>query len=401
MKTTGLTLTPQQCTAFLAAVRTDERVRGLTHGFYRYPARFSPRFPAAAIECFSKPGDLVLDPYMGGGTTVVEALAAGRRAIGNDVNELAVFVAKVKTSPLTPKEVDALRSWAACVPRQINYRRPLPDDAIPRDGHAVRNLGLYRSRYLKKAIALALSTLSDLPTFTSSSFARCAILHVAQLALDGRRTHTTLAEFRSKLRSRTEQMLDECSAFSEIAAGLPTERAACQLYQGSAEVLPLKPVFADRREKADLVVTSPPYPGVHVLYHRWQVDGRKETPAPYWIAACRDGEGAAHYNFGDRKQAGLTRYFATAAATLRAVRSLMKDNAHLVQLVAFSDPDTHLPQYLQVLEESGFCEVLLDNPTAEAADARIWRDVPNRKWHATTKGITRSAREVVLVHRAC
>ena len=33
-----------------------------------------------------------------------------------------------------------------------------------------------------------------------------------------------------------------------------------------------------------LVVTSPPYPGVHVLYHRWQVDGRKEAPLPFMIA---------------------------------------------------------------------------------------------------------------------
>ena len=50
-------------------------IEGLTHEFYRYPARFSPTFAAAAIRGFSKPGQLVLDPYMGGGTTVVEALA--------------------------------------------------------------------------------------------------------------------------------------------------------------------------------------------------------------------------------------------------------------------------------------------------------------------------------------
>ena len=35
-------------------------VSGLTHRFYRYPARFSPMFAATAIEEFSTPGDLVL-----------------------------------------------------------------------------------------------------------------------------------------------------------------------------------------------------------------------------------------------------------------------------------------------------------------------------------------------------
>ncbi len=66
-------------------------VKGLTHNFYRYPARFSPLFAAAAIERFSSPGDVVLDPYMGGGTSVVEAFVSGRKAVGNDLNELSAF----------------------------------------------------------------------------------------------------------------------------------------------------------------------------------------------------------------------------------------------------------------------------------------------------------------------
>ena len=394
-----LDLRPDQCTDFLAAVHAGERIRGLTHGFYRYPARFSPQFPAAAIKYFTKPGDLVLDPYMGGGTTIVEALASGRRAIGNDLNELAVFIARVKTRLLNTTEVDALRSWARRVPQTLNYRHPVPDNVIPSDDRAVRNLGLYRSRYLKKAIALALATLTELPTSACRDFARCVILHVGQWALDGRRTHTTLEEFRTKLRIRADEMLNESIAFSQTTE-ISSERVDCHLYEGTAENLPLKPLFSNHGQKADLVITSPPYPGVHVLYHRWQVDGRKETPAPYWIASCRDGQGAAYYNFGDRKQVGLRRYFETAATTFRAVRSVMKDGAHIVQLVAFSDPDKQLPQYLSALEEASLHEVFLSSPSGAHIEERIWRQVPNRKWHAASKGLTRSAREVVLIHRA-
>lgn len=394
-----LNLTPDQYVAFLAAVRTEERVRGLTHGFYRYPARFSPQFPAAAIRCFTKPGDLVLDPYMGGGTTIVEALATGRRAIGNDLNELAVFVSRVKTRPLNTREVDALRSWACRTPQTLNYRHPLPDNVLPTDDHTIRNLGLYRARYLKKAIALALTTLSELPTRACRDFGRCVILHVGQLALDGRRTHTTLEEFRAKLRTRTEEMLKDSLAFTQRTTKISDGRDF-YLYKGTAEDLPLKPIFLTHGQKADLVITSPPYPGVHVLYHRWQVDGRKETPAPYWIAACCDGKGAAHYNFGGRRQIGLQRYFETVVATFRAVRSVMKAGAHMVQLVAFSDPDTQLRRYLDALEEVGLDEVFLSGTSGKPVEKRIWRDVPNRKWHVTSKGLTRPAREVVLIHRA-
>ena len=400
MKSTKtLKLTPDQCTDFLAAVRTDDRIKGLTHGFYRYPARFSPQFPAAAIRCFSKPGDFVLDPYMGGGTTIVEALARRRRAIGNDLNELAVFVTRVKTRLLDTTEVDALRSWARRVPQTLNYRNPVPDNVLPTDDRAVRNLGLYRSRYLKKAIALALATLSGLPTSASRDFARCVILHVGQWALDGRQIHTTLEEFRIKLRTRADEMLNESLAFSQTA-GISSKRTDCHLYEGSAEDLPLKSVFSNHGQKADLVITSPPYPGIHVLYHRWQVDGRKETPAPYWIAACHDGQGASHYTFGDRKQAGQRRYFETAAKTFRAVRSVMKDGAYLVQLIAFSNPDKQLPEYLIALENAGLEEVFFNHSCDKSVEDRIWREVPNRKWYTTSKELALSAREVVLIHRA-
>src|SRR3954466_9422587 len=82
--------------ALIVAARDGEPVRGLTHGFYKYPARFSPVFARAAIETFTEPGDLVLDPHVGGGTTLVEARAAGREAVGVDISPLAEFVANVK-----------------------------------------------------------------------------------------------------------------------------------------------------------------------------------------------------------------------------------------------------------------------------------------------------------------
>src|SRR5689334_1648718 len=80
--------------ALVLGAQDARPVSGLTHGFYKYPARFSPSFVRAVIETFTKPGDLVLDPHVGGGTTLVEALASGRDAIGVDISALAEFVAK-------------------------------------------------------------------------------------------------------------------------------------------------------------------------------------------------------------------------------------------------------------------------------------------------------------------
>jgi DNA modification methylase len=145
---------------------------------------------------------------------------------------------------------------------------------------------------------------------------------------------------------------------------------------------------------ADLVVTSPPYPGIHMLYHRWQVDGRKETDAPYWIAACNDGCGAAFYNFADRRRKSEDKYFEKAEASFAAIRRVMKPGAILAQMVAFAEPDRQLRRYLSVMERSGFCEM------RDEGTRRIWRDVPGRKWHASSKGELSSSREVVLIHEA-
>lgn len=61
------------------AVSNREKVTGAPHDFYKYPARFSPIFAREAIKCFTRPGDFVLDPFCGGGTTLVEAISLGRR----------------------------------------------------------------------------------------------------------------------------------------------------------------------------------------------------------------------------------------------------------------------------------------------------------------------------------
>lgn len=109
--------------ALVAGARDLEPVRGLTHGFYKYPARFSPSFARATIETFTEPGDLVLDNHVGGGTTLVEALALGRAAIGVDINPLADFVTTVKTTVFDKFELDQLGVWARRVAEDVHMHK--------------------------------------------------------------------------------------------------------------------------------------------------------------------------------------------------------------------------------------------------------------------------------------
>lgn len=72
------------------------------HNFHSFPAKFPPDLPNLFIRELTNPGDIVLDPMCGSGTTLVEALLANRHAIGFDIDPLAVIIADVKSKHLNP-----------------------------------------------------------------------------------------------------------------------------------------------------------------------------------------------------------------------------------------------------------------------------------------------------------
>src|SRR5262245_19007785 len=125
---------------FLEAVLTQKPVGGLTHNFYRYPARFSPLFARAVIEAFSEPGDVVCDPFMGGATSLVEARALGRHSIGCDISSLAAFVGQVKTTLLREADLLKIAEWAASLDGNLNLHQPAENAAAPQQPHYQRHV---------------------------------------------------------------------------------------------------------------------------------------------------------------------------------------------------------------------------------------------------------------------
>ena len=371
------------------------RITGLTHQFYRYPARFSPVLVRAVIEAFSNPGDVVLDPFMGGGTTLVEALAMGRQGIGSDISSLAAFVSEVKTTLYSEKELKKLSEWVQQAPATINIHLESPTSDSYSEAGYYKHLDRPSTWRIRKAIDQSLATAVALESKSLEAFARCVILRTAQWALDGRKNLPTVEQFRVTLTKHGQAMIEGARELGEAvdASGSTLRSVSC--LNRSIEGLETDATVI-KTGKPRLVVTSPPYPGVHVLYHRWQVDGRKETPAPFWIANKLDGDGSAYYTMGDRKAHQLNTYFEKLAAALKSVAAICDKQTTVVQIVAFSEPEWQLPRYLSVADEVGLKEEFLP---ALGGDGRLWRGVPNRKWHAEQGGATSGSQEVVLFHR--
>ena len=65
-------------------------------GNKNHPAAFPEELPTFFIKLFTKPGDLVMDPFMGSGTTAVAAKKLGRHYVGFDIEEKYCAVAQAR-----------------------------------------------------------------------------------------------------------------------------------------------------------------------------------------------------------------------------------------------------------------------------------------------------------------
>ena len=270
---------------------------------------------------------------------MVEAMRLGRKGVGTDVNSLALFVSKAKTTLYSKTDITAIREWAhkAQTGLKLTKTQNRPHNWISK-GYQKNSSG--RTTWpIRKTIEIALANLEDTCNKRQQKFIRCLLLKTAQWAIDCRKTHPSAREFREQLIVHAEQMIDGASSLREEVQQLTSQfcKVAPDCFHKSVQSM-AKSSINSFSTAPRLILTSPPYPGVHVLYHRWQVQGRKETPLPYWIADCHDGNGESFYTLGDRKQRNLTNYFDNMKECYNALSSMADTGTWLVQLVAFSAP---------------------------------------------------------------
>ncbi len=72
-----------------------------------YRACFKPQLPEFFIDRLTQPGDTVYDPFMGRGTTPLQAVLMGRNAIGNDINPLSSYLVRPRTNPPTIRQIES------------------------------------------------------------------------------------------------------------------------------------------------------------------------------------------------------------------------------------------------------------------------------------------------------
>lgn len=277
----------------IESLRSHKLVDGLTHNFYSYPARFSPELVKEIIKNFSSSGDWIFDPFMGGGTSIVEALSMGRHAIGVDINSLAWFVSVSKTTPISSTDIVQLREWV------LNLSAVQAEDYPSLE---IDELKRHFPKGFLHSLDTFLESMDCLKSQNAKRLARLVMLKVYQSSLNDRNSYPTAKLLKQKIGIELERIILGLDKFLTAcqASGFTKQEilSSRRLLNRSSIGIENENKIKELMKQPRLVFTSPPYPGVHVLYNKWQIASRKETFLPYYISGMNDSQPEAYYTFG-------------------------------------------------------------------------------------------------------
>ena len=323
------------------ALPQGERTKHV-HGLHPYLGKFPPQLAEALIERHCPAGGLVLDPFCGSGTTLVEAIGLGRDAVGCDVSAFNALLAHEKTTAHDPAAVadglDATLARAEAALAAGAATGPVPAYVTEWYGEeARRELLAYRA-----AIEPG-SAWSGLAALVLTRAARSARL-VRHDALDGAREPVREPYWCHKHRRTcvpTTGALRFLRRYSGDAATRIATFAALRSAGAVADVHHLDARDLRLARPGDALVTSPPYVGV--------IDYHDQHAYAYALLGL---EPRPRQEIGSRTRGASARavraYAADMVAALAAAASCLRPGAPLAIVV-----NDKLGLYGDILERAG------------------------------------------------
>jgi hypothetical protein len=354
---------------------------GHVHGFHSYPARLHPDTARLLVTGFSRPSAVVLDPFCGSGTVLVEARLSGRRALGVDVNPLALELSLLKANG--PDAPWAPRLFAAAdeVAKHADERRRAKAGATHRYGE--EDVTLFAPHVLLELDGLraGIATLKNEPLERALLLVLSAVLTKVSLRAGdtGRREEPKRLSSGYTIRFFLKRAEDLVRRLEEAREFLPARAPTATLMHGDAREL------ADvKRATVDLVVTSPPYPGVYdyVIHHqdrlRWLGFDARRFEA-FEIGARRH---ARHVSY----RPALLRFKSEMGRSLDQMKRVLVRGGSALIVVADSvlanQPVRADDLLYELAKETGLAPVAVASqvrPHFHAPTQRAFRDAPRRE----------------------
>jgi len=273
----------------------------LTHLIHPYPAKLLMHIPFFFLSnnLLSQPGDMVLDPFCGSGTVLLEAQAAARRSQGADANPLARLIAQVKTTYLEAKVLtNTLNDILATLPSKSAYK--IVPDVINLNHwfypHVIRELICLRDRIAQikhpeiqrffhvcfsccvRKVSLADPRLAVPVKLKSNQYPRRHPLHDSSDAHLRRLRHVRVANVFYRIAQSNITRMDRLAPQGDR---ITSSEIIC------SDARNLRNEYSTRRrriycippETVQLIITSPPYPGAQKYI-------RSSSLSLGWLGLC-------------------------------------------------------------------------------------------------------------------
>jgi hypothetical protein len=250
----------------------NDPARSHVHGFHTYPARMHPTTAGRLVAAIAPNGGRVLDPFCGSGTVLVEAMVAGRHAIGTDLNPLAVRLAACKTHVRPSAELERLRARAAECAAAADARRKAKAGASRR--FPQKDVALFEPHVLLEldSLRVGIEALRDDPARPDLELVLSAVLvKLSRKPGDtsaGVAKKRTAAGFASRLFvQKADDLAARLAALNRLLPKPPPSVTVLQDDATELKHLPSEPI--------DAIITSPPYAATydylahHELRLRW------------------------------------------------------------------------------------------------------------------------------------
>lgn len=335
-----------------------ERRRHGYRNMHPYFGKLDTALSRFAIEQFSRPGDVVLDPFCGSGAVLAESLLVGRSAIGWDSSPLAHLIATAKVMSIEKGDKTALvamRQELECYvdPRPMfREKMPascyLPDMPRVRDvsswfgEHAVRELGFIKefidarkARLTLSAWLLARVAFSRIVIASSNQQGESSYRRIAKPDVIGRVVSLFIEAIDKVIQAAedfTDNLAVDAESLKRIAFAFSPKVGKAVWSDREVSVVLRDSRFSGNHKKvavkADLVVTSPPYlmSWDYGLYHKFRF---------YWLGFDLDGyeesEIGRHLR---RKDDDLVRYQQDMSGVFKSLSPALNKRAKIVMVNA-------------------------------------------------------------------